>query len=79
MTVYTTVCYDGGCAPYTLGVFSTYERAKSAVDDYFDDADTKQTEDTYCDKTHYISKYHKKYDVYYEIQIVETTLDTPLT
>ena len=80
MIVYTTVCYDVEYAPYTLGVFSTYERAKSIVDDYFDDEDTKQTEDTYdeLDKTHYICKYNKKYDIYYEIKIVETTIDTPL-
>ena len=80
MTVYTTVCYDVNCAPYTLGVFSTYEKAKSAVDDYFNDEDIRQTEDSYYepDKTHYITKYDKKYDIYYEIKIVETTVDTPL-
>lgn len=81
MTVYIVVCYDAECAAYSLGVFSSYRKAKSVVDDFFDDSDTIETSNDYdsIDKTYYITKYNKKYDIYYETMITETTLDTPLT
>jgi hypothetical protein len=81
MTVYIVIGYDIQCAPYSLGVFSSYKKAKSIVDDYFDDSDTVEIANDYdsIDKTYHITKYNKRYDIYYEAMIIETTLDTPLT